>query len=73
MPRHESLAPFTAAVMLLTKAPRTVAELAGLLGTARCTTLGWLRRLEAEGLVQRNPTPRKNQKGRGSPEWTWIA
>lgn len=72
MPQHDILAPFAAAVMLLTKAPRTATELADLLAASRGTALNWLRILEAEGLVQRT-TPRKNPKGRTSPVWEWCA
>lgn len=69
-----------AAVMLLTRKPRTEIELLELSG--RGVTSGslqsiamWLRALEAEGLVRIHPTERGPRKGAGfQPRlWEWIA
>lgn len=72
MPRVDHVPRFAAAIMLLTKAPRTAAEISGLLSATHGTVLRWLRILEAEGLVQQ-AAPRQNPAGRSSPVWEWIA
>lgn len=73
MPRCEVIAPMAAAVMFLTKAPRTVSEVAKLLKVSRDPVARYFRALEAEGLVRLCPERRKNPRGRTSPVWEWIA
>ena len=64
---------FAAVVQLLTKAPRTVRELCGLLGTSDVQIRRHLSILEAEGLVARKPMVRETGLGRASDRWEWSA
>ena len=63
-----------AAVQLLTKAPRTCSELAGLIGVGQAAVYRYLNEMEAEGLIQRGGL-RAREDFKGPPEtvWEWSA
>ena len=54
---------YAAILFLLTKSPRTVSELAELTGHNHEGVRGWLKALEAEGLVQKDKSTKQHARG----------
>ena len=70
--RGQPLSQFAAAVQLLHRMPRTVRELAGLIGTTENTVRRYLQHLIEEGLVDGRRAPRAPDQAGGVPIlYTW--
>ena len=74
MPRGTNVDRVAAAVLLLTKAPRTANEIGRLLGIPAPAWLrNWLKAFEAEGLIEKDGKRRENGSRKPSIVWKWIA
>ena len=72
--RNPNIDTRVAMIQLLTRAPRTVEELARLSGSSKRSTRTWLKALESEALVSRARGARLDDGEGFAPDtWTWIA